>query len=110
MFDEFEEEDAKLERFKSLGESLNEDPDREELSLVEHLEEQKRHDQMLNSFIESYRSGEGQIHFMSLNDTDQKMHIHLLEISMIIARKKGNMLNYYEMKEIVTKLKYINEQ
>lgn len=109
MKDEFEEEDEKLERFKAFGMKLNEDPDLEQMDLAEFLESQRRHDEQLNQFIEGYRSGESQVTFLTKNDLEQKTDIHLLEIAMIITRQKGNMMNYYEMKKIVDRLKQINE-
>lgn len=109
MKNEFEEEDEKLERFKRLITDLDKDPDLEQVGLAEFLEDQKRHDEQLNHFIESYRSGDSQVTFLTLDDLEQKTHIHLLEIAMIITRQKGNMMNYYEMKKIVDRLKQINE-
>ena len=102
---EFEEEDRKLERWKDLNNKLNE----RELSLDEYLDYTQTSDEVLNMFIEGYRSGVSQHQFKDLDIGMQKVHIHLLEMAMIITRHRGNMDNYYEMKEIITELKNISE-
>lgn len=98
---QYEEEDEKLERFRELGRKLGEP---EALSLDEYLDYKETSDSMLNAFIEGYRSGGSQDHFKTLTKAEQKLHIHLLEISMIIARQSGIMDNYIEMKGIVNQL------
>lgn len=102
---EFEEEDRKLERWKELGRKLNE----RELTLDEYLDWSQTSDEMLNMFIEGYRSGVSQHQFKNLDKGEQIVHLHLLEMAMIVTRHHGNMDNYHEMKEIISKLRNMGE-
>ena len=104
--DSYEEEDDKLERFRELGRKLGEP---EGLTIDEYVDYRETSDEMLNSFIEGYRSGIAQHHFKSLTKPEQKLHIHLLEIAMIIARQSGYMDNYLEMKGIVKELIQVSD-
>lgn len=111
MSKKYEEEDRKLNAFLGLTRRLKEDPawaypnpPKKEMT----PEEQEESDNRINSFIEGYRSGDLIDDFVNLKMGDQLLHTHMLEMTMIMARKKlNNVDKYLEMSNIVDQLKFI---
>ncbi len=96
----YKEEDEKYQRFLDLSDALS----------SKHVNVDEVGDENINNFIEGYRSGELIKEFHKKEEVNRRFDIHMLELVMIIARKKlNNMDKYNEIKIIVEELKLINK-
>ena len=96
----YKEEDEKYQRFLDLSDALS----------TKHVNVDEVGDENINNFIEGYRSGELIKEFHKKEEVNRRFDIHMLELVMIIARKKlNNMDKYKEIKIIVEELKLINK-
>lgn len=96
--DEYEEEENKLNRFRDLA-------TKQELTLTEYMESVQRGDEMVELFVGGYLSGVLVEQFYDMPESDKRVHLELLEVVMILSRKRGNMEMYHQLKEIIEKLK-----
>lgn len=97
----YEQEDDELNEF-IRGEL------EKEITLTEYLQRTQTNEKMLDLFLDGYLYGDMKDHFKELNNENQRAHLEVLNLAMIIARKVDNDMERYRLlKKVIEELNYL---